>query len=40
MLHTDNPAAPHSMSVRMSHGECDSLLFDFGGPRALFVREV
>ncbi len=40
MLHTDNPAAPHTMSVRLSHGEGDSLLFDFGGPRALLVREV
>jgi hypothetical protein len=28
------------MSVRMTHGEGDSLLFDFGGPCALLVREV
>jgi hypothetical protein len=40
LLHTDNPAAPHSMSVRMTHGEGDSLLFDFGGPQALLVREA
>lgn len=40
LLHTDNPAAPHSMSVRMVHGEGDSLLFDFGGPQALLVREA
>lgn len=40
MLHTENPASPHSMSVRMTHGEADTLLFDFGGPCALLVREV
>lgn len=40
VLHTDNPAAPHSMSVRITHGEGDSLLFDFGGPQALLVREA
>lgn len=40
LLHTDNPASPHTMTVRMTHGEADSLLFDFGGPRALLVREV
>jgi hypothetical protein len=40
LLHTENPAAPHAMSVRVSHGEGDSLLFDFGGPRALLVREI
>lgn len=40
VLHTDNPSAPHTMTVRMTHGEGDSLLFDFGGPRALLVREV
>jgi hypothetical protein len=40
LLHTENPAAPHSMTVRLSHGEGDSLLFDFGGAQALLVREV
>lgn len=40
LLHTENPAAPHTMSVRMTHGEGDSLLFDFGGPCALLVREA
>lgn len=39
-LHTENPTSPHTMSVRMTHGEGDSLLFDFGGPCALLVREV
>ncbi|WP_309669242.1 hypothetical protein [Gemmatimonas sp.] len=40
MLHTDNPAAPHSMSVRIEHGVGDKLLLDFGGPKAMLVREV
>ncbi len=40
MLHTDNPAAPHSMSVRIEHGVGDILLLDFGGPKAMLVREV
>lgn len=39
-LHTENPSSPHTMSVHLSHGEGDTLLFDFGGPRALLVREV
>jgi hypothetical protein len=38
-LRTDNPAAPHATSTRFSHGEGDVLVFDFSGPRALFVRE-
>lgn len=40
MLHTDNPAAPHSMSVHIAHGIGDVLLLDFAGPQALLVREV
>lgn len=40
VLYTENPSSPHTMSVRMTHGEGDSLLFDFGGPCALLVREV
>lgn len=40
VLHTENPSSPHSMSVHLTHGEADSLLFDFGGPQALLVREV
>ena len=39
VLITDNPAAPHSMSVRFSHGEGDVLLLDFGGAPAMLVRE-
>ena len=39
VLHTDNPAAPHSMSVRIVHGEGDALLLDFAGARAVLVRE-
>ena len=40
MLHTDNPAAPHSMSVRIVHGQGDVLLLDFAGPQAMLVREA
>ncbi|MCE2901486.1 MAG: hypothetical protein ACK6DP_03550 [Gemmatimonas sp.] len=40
MLHTDNPAAPHSMSVHIAHGHGDVLLLDFAGPQALLIREV
>lgn len=40
VLYTDNPAAPHSMSVRIEHGVGDVLLLDFGGAQALLVREV
>ncbi len=39
VLSTDNPAAPHSMSVRISHGAGDVLLMDFGGASAMLVRE-
>jgi len=39
LLHTDNPSAPHSMSVRIAHGEGDVLLLDFAGPQAMLVRE-
>lgn len=39
LLHTDNPTAPHSMSVRITHGAGDVLLLDFGGADAVFVRE-
>jgi len=40
VLYTENPAAPHSMSVRIEHGVGDVLLLDFGGAHALLVREV
>lgn len=40
VLHTDNPAAPHSMSVRLEHGAGDVLFLDFGGAQAMLVREV
>lgn len=39
VLHTDNPAAPHTMSVRIEHGAGDVLLLDFGGAHAMLVRE-
>jgi len=38
-LRTDNPAAPHAVSTRFTHGEGDALVFDFSGARAWFVRE-
>lgn len=38
-LVTDNPAAPHSMSVRIAHGAGDVLILDFAGALAWLVRE-
>jgi hypothetical protein len=38
-LFTDNPSAPHSMSVRFSHGVGDVLMLDFAGALAWLVRE-
>jgi hypothetical protein len=38
-LHTENPAAPHSMSVRFARGVGEVLILDFAGPRAWLVRE-
>ena len=40
LLLTENPEAPHSMSVRIEHGAGDVLLLDFGGAQAMLVREV
>jgi hypothetical protein len=40
LLHTDNPAAPHSMTVRILHGIGDILLLDFAGAQAMLVREA
>jgi hypothetical protein len=39
LLYTDNPASPHSMTVRIEHGAGDILMLDFAGSRALLVRE-
>lgn len=39
MLHTENPAAPHAMSVRIAQGAGGVLVLDFAGPRAWLVRE-
>lgn len=39
VLHTDNPASPHSTSVRIVHGEADVMLLDFAGAQALLIRE-
>ncbi len=40
VLHTENPTAPHAMSVRITHGAGDVLLLDFAGPQAMLVREL
>lgn len=40
LLLTDNPIAPHSAATRFALGAGDVLVFDFAGPRALFVRET
>lgn len=39
LLRTDNPSAPHSMTVRITHGVGDVLLMDFGGAQAMLLRE-
>jgi hypothetical protein len=39
MLHTENPAAPHAMSVHITQGVGGVLVLDFAGPRAWLVRE-
>ena len=40
LLLTDNHVAPHSTATRFELGAGDVLVFDFAGPRALFVRET
>ena len=40
LLHTDNPASPHSMSVRIVHGVGDVMILDFAGAQAMLVREA
>ena len=39
-LHTDHPAAPHARSTRFHIGPGDTLVLDFVGARAWFIREV
>jgi hypothetical protein len=39
ILHTENPASPHTMSVGISHGVGDVLRLDFAGALAWLVRE-
>lgn len=39
VLYTENPTAPHAMSVRITHGEGDVLVLDFAGASAVLVRE-
>ncbi len=38
LLCTENPAAPHSMRVRIAHAEADALHLDFGGAQATLRR--
>lgn len=40
MLHTEVLATAHESSTPFSFGAADSLVFDFGGRRALFIREL
>lgn len=40
LLHTENPSAPHATTVRITHGEADVLLLDFGEAQAVLVRET
>lgn len=39
VLHTDNPAAPHTTTVKIVHGQGDVLVLDFAGAQALLIRE-
>jgi hypothetical protein len=40
VLYTDNPAAPHARATRFGFGSGDSLILDFGGAIAWFIREL
>lgn len=40
ILHTENPAAPHSMCVQVVQGAGGALVLDFAGPKALLIREL
>lgn len=39
VLRTDNPVAPHAMSVRFRIGVGEVLVLDFAGAEACFVRD-
>ncbi|MFN8582070.1 MAG: hypothetical protein U0163_13995 [Gemmatimonadaceae bacterium] len=39
-LHFAVPAAAHEQTAHVTFGPGDVLVFDFGGPRAIFIREL
>lgn len=39
-LHTEVPETSHALSAPFSFGPGDVLIFDFAGPRAMFIREI
>jgi hypothetical protein len=40
VLHTDHPGTMHEVAARFEFGPGDVLIFDFGGQRAWFIREI
>lgn len=40
LLETENPIAPHRTSSRIAQGAADTLVIDFSGAKAAFVRET
>lgn len=40
VLHTESPATRHEMTAHFAFGAGDILIFDFGGPKAWFIREL
>jgi hypothetical protein len=39
-LHTESPASSHEVTAHFTFAAGDALVFDFGGPRAWFVRQL
>lgn len=39
LLHTENPSAPHTMTVKLTLRASGLLELDFGGPKAVLSRE-
>jgi hypothetical protein len=40
VLHTEHPDTTHEVTATFAFGPGDALIFDFGGTRAWFVREL
>jgi hypothetical protein len=40
ILHTDHPGTTHEVTTHFEFGAGEVLIFDFGGQRAWFVREL